>query len=326
MKGLVLVMRNIIVLKGKLAEEDAAAKEREKLRDAMLRGEEIAVTNSGDPKPSTEVKPGDGDAINVQKGKLAEEDAAAKERKKLRDTMLRCEEIAVTNSGDPKPSTELKPGDGDAINVQKGKLAEEDVAAKARKKLREAMLRGEEIAITNDMNRILINELEQSLIIPKGMFCSIYWYENDRDLYSREVASMGHYFHQFKLQRLSDGRLSWTGKIKPKSVRRNAVWTLQLVYDHNHPSNSSWGGSVKVYSIDPDLEEIQRRLSETIPHLLTDPSGNKYLCTARHEDVKTGNVSTSAATSLAWAVKWIAVFEMLMAGDVTTQQFSSHTF
>ena len=154
----------------------------------------------------------------------------------------------------------------------------------------------------------------------------MYWYENDPDLYREEVQAMNRQFPQFELRKLSDGRLCWIGTVKPTTVRKNASWMLQLVYDHNHPSNNNWGGSVRVYVIDPDLDKMNKQLGG-IPHLLRDPSGNIHLCTARKEDVRTGrNLSTSAVSSLAWAIKWITVFELWLAGDVTTSEFQNHTF
>ena len=217
--------------------------------------------------------------IIVPKGSFAY-DAAAEERRKLREALLKGDgEVKITQNGDAKPASEVKPGDGNTINVPKGKLA-----------------------------------------------ASMYWYENDPDLYREEVQAMNQQFPQFELRKLSDGRLFWIGTVEPKSVRKNASWMLQLVYDHNHPSNNNWGGSVKVYVVDPDLEEMNRRLGG-IPHLLRDPSGNPYLCTARKEDVRTSrNRSTSAVASLAWAIKWICVFELWLAGDVSTDEFQNHTY
>ena len=123
----------IIVPKGILA--DAAADERKKLREALLRGDgEVKITSEGNPKPASEVKPGDGNTISVPKGKLAA-DAAAEERKKLREALLRGDgEVKITSEGNPKPATEVKPGDGNTISVPKGKLAA-DAAAEERKKL-----------------------------------------------------------------------------------------------------------------------------------------------------------------------------------------------
>ena len=216
--------------------------------------------------------------IIVPAGKLA--DAAAEERKKLREALLRGNgEVKITQDGDAKPKSEVKPEDGSTITVPSGKLA-----------------------------------------------ASMYWYENDPELYREEVKAMKKQFPQFELRKLSDGRLFWIGVVRPRTARKNAKWMLQLVYDHNHPSNNSYGGSVKVYVVDPDLEEMNRKLGG-IPHLLRDSSGNIHLCTARKEDVKTGrNLSTSAVSSLAWAIKWICVFELWLAGDISTSEFREHTF
>ncbi len=228
--------------------------------------------------------------IQVPQGKLAvEDDAAAASRRGLRDKLLRGENVQVTQTGELRSAEDVEPSDGPAIQVPQGKFA--------------------------------------SLFIPGGVLGgSFYWYENRSELYQSEVAAMQKYFPSFKLQKLSDGRLSWVGTVRPKNVRKNAAWLLQAVYDHNHPSNSNWGGSVRIYSVDPDLTELQSKIQEPIPHLLRDPNGNVYMCTARREDVKTGYVTTSAASSLAWAVKWITVFELWIAGDVSTAQFRDHTF
>jgi len=134
---------------------------------------------------------------------------------------------------------------------------------------------------------------------------------------------MRRYFPHFQLSKLDDGRLYWYGNLKT-DLRSGGQWYIQAIYENNHPNNSNYGGSVKVYSIEPDLEEIQNEIGETIPHLLRDSGGHLYLCTARPEDVRAGNVVTSAASSLAWAVKWISAFELWMAGDLKSSEFSDH--
>ena len=51
---------------------DAAADERKKIRQALLQGNDsVSITSTGNPKPTSEVKPGDGPTINAPKGKLA---------------------------------------------------------------------------------------------------------------------------------------------------------------------------------------------------------------------------------------------------------------
>jgi hypothetical protein len=137
---------------------------------------------------------------------------------------------------------------------------------------------------------------------------------------------MKKFFPQFQLEKLPDGRLSWVGVISVNNLRPGGGWILQAIYDNNHPSNSNYGGSVKVYPVEPDLNDLARKLGR-IPHILSDASKNLYLCTSRAEDFRASvQHSTTAASALGWAAKWIAVFELWLAGDVTTKQFDSHIF
>lgn len=162
------------------------------------------------------------------------------------------------------------------------------------------------------------------LIVPEGrLAASFYWYERDPDLLRAEQAAMGKYFPQFKMDKLADGRLCWIGLLKPTNIRKNARWYLQAIYDHNHPNNTAWGGSVRIYAIEPDLEKLYKELG-SIPHVLRDSGGHLYMCTARKEDVQAGAKVTSAASSLSWAAKWITTFELWIAGDISTNEFAGH--
>lgn len=202
--------------------------------------------------------------------------------------------------------------------------ADEQEAARRRKELRERLLRGEEIKVTpRGEIRNTKDRTEDGIVVPPGKLASFYWYESDPDLFEQEKRAMARFFPQFTLERLNDGRMSWHGQLITE-LRAGGRWYLQAIYDHNHPHNSTFGGSVKVYSIEPDLADIMRKLGESIPHVLRDSAGNVYLCTARRQDVRAGNVVTSAASSLSWAVKWIAAFEMWMAGDLSTSDFNQH--
>jgi len=213
------------------------------------------------------------------------------------------------------------------IYIPKSIMCSQDdtAAARRRRELREKLLRGEEVKVTpeghvKDANK---SRREEGIIVPEGKLASFYWYEREPELFKKEKIAMKRFFPRFKIDKLDDNRLYWHGKIET-NLRKGGTWYLQAVYDHNHPNNSTYGGSVKIYSIEPDLEEIQKKLGETIPHLLSDSSGNKYLCTARKEDVEVGNYVTTAASSLSWAAKWVAAFEMWMAGDLSTEEFSGH--
>ena len=275
----------------------------------------------------------------VPKGKLAvrrdEEDEAERRRQEIRRILSHPEreDIVVLSNGEMKGGDETMPGEK-GIVVPKGKLAvrrdEEDEAARRRREIREKLRRGEEVVVEPDGEMKGGDETvpgERGIVVPKGKLAvSFYWYERDRELLRSEKEVMNHFFPQFKLEKLKDGRLSWVGILTPKHVRRNAVYVLQVIYDHNHPNNSTYGGSIKVYVVEPDLEKIQRELGQPIPHLLIDAHGHLYLCTARPEDVKVGKITTSAASAVAWAAKWITVFELWLAGDITTREFESHIF
>ena len=125
------------------------------------------------------------------------------------------------------------------------------------------------------------------------------------------------------LQKEKDGRLSWLGTVQPGALSGGSPqYVLLAVYSHNHPSNDTYGGSVKVYVVAPDLEELAG--SHGIPHTLRDGAGQLYLCTARKEDIRTGRVNTSAASSIGMAVKWLASFEMWVDGAISVEQFQGH--
>jgi len=259
-----------------------------------------------------------------------DDDVAARKRRELREKLLRGDEVVVTQDGEVEDKNKKK-DDKPAIVVPEGKLAipgnDDDAAAQERKKLREKLLSGQEVIVTQQgevEDKKDKKDKQPAIVVPEGKLASsFYWYERDPDLLAAEKESMNHFFPLFKMEKLSDSRLSWVGTIKPKNVRKNAIWYIQAIYDHNHPHNSSYGGSIKVYSIEPDLEKISPEIG-FIPHTLRDSANHIYICTARPEDVKVGEISTSAASAVSWTAKWISAFELWLAGDITTNEFSGH--
>lgn len=212
------------------------------------------------------------------------------------------------------------------FDIPKGKFSSGDANAGKRKKLLESLRSGEEVRVKSDGSIQQKGDADKdhdAVKIPKGKL-AFHWYEDDVALYEGEVAGMNQLFPQFTEGRTENGNMYWHGKINSPSGE-GSVWELILIYDNNHPNNDSWGGSIKVYSIKPDIADIVDKLGESVPHLLSDSEGNYYLCTARHEDVKDGDVVTTAVSSLAWGVKWIAAFELWLAGDLSTKEFSGHT-
>ncbi len=205
----------------------------------------------------------------------------------------------------------------------------EDAAARRRRQVRDQMMRGEDVYVTpagqvTDKDHA---SSESAIKVPPGKLAAgFYWYQRDPELYRGEREAMQRHFSQFQMETLSDGRLAWNGLVRPDNLRPGAKWYLQAVYENNHPSNNTYGGSIKVYSVEPDLDEISREIGG-IPHVLRDSRGHVYICTSRPEDFQASHQrSSTAAVAISWAVKWISVFELWMAGDVTTSQFASHVF
>jgi hypothetical protein len=203
--------------------------------------------------------------------------------------------------------------------------AKDDEALKRqRAAIRDALLNGKSVVVSQEGALQLPSSANQASIeVPPGKLASFYWYQSDPELYQGEVAAMNRFFPGFKLQRESDGRLSWLGFVTPGMLGdAKRSYYLQAVYEHSHPSNDSFGGSIKVYSIDPDLNEIAER--GPIPHTLCDSAGQIYICTARPEDFNAGRTVTSAASAIAWAVKWISTFELWLDGEISTASFRDH--
>ena len=169
-----------------------------------------------------------------------------------------------------------------------------------------------------------------------------YWYQNDPQLYQAEVQAMNHFFPQFKINQLQDGsgRLYWRGKVQP--IPGGIVWDVMLIYknDHPHASQGEYGGSVQILPVTPRLKDIADQmmplLKQTygnmdnlyakglqlgLPHVYHDNFGRNeeyFICTADPKYFKTGQTrSTSAATALSWACKWMMLCEMWINGEIS---------
>lgn len=155
---------------------------------------------------------------------------------------------------------------------------------------------------------------------------SIYWYENDPELFKAEVAAMKKYFPTFKLMKLKDGRLYWRGSVNPVG---DMNWDLMVIYDNNHPYTDNvnqYGGSIDVFPITPKLYDMQKALGDVaIPHVYWKNNyKDGYICTVRANEFKAGPTqSSSAASCLSWACKWIAVFELWINGDIPFEEFDT---
>ncbi|MDR2569509.1 MAG: hypothetical protein LBD23_04305 [Oscillospiraceae bacterium] len=210
-----------------------------------------------------------------------------------------------------------------------GAFAADDALSRKRKEIAERLRTGQRVEVSGEgelQDPNTPNDQKgdgKTLTVPEGKLASrYYWYERDKKLLEAEKAVMRNSFPQFKLDKLADGRLYWEGQLKPLGDD-DITWTLMAVYDHDHPNNSTYGGSVKVYSVDPDLGKLQRELSSSggLPHVLRDGNGNLYMCTARRDDFQAGLVVTSASAALRWAVKWTFTVTCWLKGDIGNEIF-----
>ena len=72
------------------------------------------------------------------------------------------------------------------------------------------------------------------------------------------------------------------------------------------------------------LDDLIKGLGWRPLHLLMDSNNQLYLCTAEAGNIKTGRENTSAAAVIAWAVKWLMSFELVLTGDLSQEQFNTH--
>lgn len=279
---------------------DPAAEQRRRVREELSMGNSLKVDSQGQLHSEGEVTNG---GVNVPDGKFAGEDdcTADSVEEKKNWVSIRMPESHRHNTVTEKQRQEYD-----------------------RQRVRELLSQGSDVKTTSTGAIVPVDKNDRSqegVLIPKGKFASYYWYERDPELFEGERDAMAKSFPQFKLSQLNDGRLSWEGVFDP-GYRRNGEWYLQLIYNHNHPSNSTHGGSIKVYPIMPNLDDIEEKINEYIPHTLNDEYGHVYLCSAGNTDFKIGRKNTSAASVLGWVGKWIFYFESWMAGEITTQEFN----
>jgi len=172
---------------------------------------------------------------------------------------------------------------------------------------------------------------------------AFYWYQSDPGLYQAEVQAMNKFFPSFTIHQLQDGsgRLYWRGKVQPTG-KGGMVWDLMLIYknDHPHAGEGEYGGSVQILPVSPRLKDIANQmmplLKQTygsydnvakrgfglgLPHIYRNNFGRNeeyFICTADPKYFKAGQSrSTSAASALSWACKWIILCEMWLNGEIS---------
>ncbi len=215
------------------------------------------------------------------------------------------------------------------LRINRLSLAADDAARKKRLEIAEKLRRGDIVrveGITGEMKTAEdanLSEGPQYTVDRDKLAASFYWYEKNPELFSAEKLAMKN-FPRFTLGKLDDDRLYWLGQLNPNG-KTGGVWTIMAVYDHNHPHNNSYGGSVKVYSVKPDLDELYDQVG-TLPHVLRDTEGTIYMCTGRPQDILVGGENTSAATHIVHAAKWIKLVEDWLAGIIGDEIFRENFY
>lgn len=253
------------------------------------------------------------------------DEALKAKREALKKKLMSGEKITlkgdgnVTNNDGTQSST---------ISIPQGKLAADDEALKAKRAaLKMKLMGGEKITLKGDGNVTGTSSAQDATIsIPKGKLAA-QWYESNPTLLEAEKAAMAKCFPNFELGKLDDGRLYWMGELAPgvyeTKFGRKKSYYVMAVYQNNHP-NQQMGSSVYVYLVQPDVEDIVRECGFRPSHLLRDTAGEVYLCTTEAGFVQTGNTVTTAASVLAWAVKWLLAYELVLTGDLPKEKFNEH--
>lgn len=256
--------------------------------------------------------------ISIPATRLAVDDAILKaKREELKKKLLEGKKVTIAPDGNV-----TKGDDSSSIVIPKGKLAaDDDILKKKREELKKKLLEGKKVTIAPDGN-VTKGDDSSSIVIPKGKLAVAQWYEKDPGLLMAEKAAMNHAFPGFTLDKLDDGRLAWVGSLNIGILGDNE-WHIMAVYNNNHPQQVM-GSSVRVYLIQPDIDELIKDLGWRPLHLLMDSNNQLYLCTAEAGNIKTGKETTSAASVIAWAVKWLMSFELVLTGDLSQEQFNTH--
>lgn len=258
--------------------------------------------------------------IYVPYGCMAGEDAAAKKRREIRERLQKGETVKIAPGGKAVGNSSEA-----TVEVGKGKLAGEDAAAKKREEIRERLQKGETVKIAPG-GKAVGNSSEATVEVGKGKLAG-QWYDTNPNLLTMEKVAMSRNFPQFKMDKLDDGRLCWIGVLEPgiyeSKFGRKMEYHVMAVYDNNHPEQKM-GSSVKVYPMFPDVDELIELAGFRPFHLLRDQVDNLYLCTNEAGDQKIGQTTTTAATVLGWAVKWLTAFELVLTGDLPLEDFNRH--
>ena len=264
--------------------------------------------------------------ITIPQGRFAADDAALKaKREALKKKLLEGGKITLKQDGGVTDESGAKDS---TISIPKGKLATDDAALKAKREaLKKKLLEGDKITLKQNGGVTDESGAKDSTIsVPPGKLAS-QWYEQNPMLLEAEKAAMAKCFPHFTLDKLDDGRLYWIGSLTPgiyeTKFHQRMTYTVMAVYNNNHPQQVM-GSSVRIYPVLPDVDDLIEKAGFRPYHLLRDSDNNLYLCTNEADNVSTGDTVTTAASVLAWAVKWLSCYELVLTGDLSREKFNQH--
>ena len=256
--------------------------------------------------------------IIIPRGKLASTNPALTEaQRKIREALRTGNPIRLSSNGDVTGRSGQP-----TLTIPPGKLASTNPAlTEAQRKIREALRTGNPIRLSSNGD-VTGRSGQPTLTIPPGKLAYEQWYEREPERLEAEIAAMQMSFPQFTLTQRPDGKLVWTGTLRPGLLGEGSWdWVVEAVYQNNHPQ-AQMGSSVHVYLRQPDIDTLINATGWRPHHLLHGEEG-VYLCTNQADNmhVGRGSMETSAATVLRWAVKWLAAYELVLAGQLTQQEF-----
>jgi len=254
----------------------------------------------------------------IPKGKFADDAALKAKREALKQKLLQGGKVTI------KPTGNVTQGGDSSITIPKGKLADDAALKAKREALKQKLLQGGKVTIKPTGN--VTQGGDSSITIPKGKLAA-QWYEEKPALLEMEKIAMHKSFPSFTLDKLDDGRLYWMGTLNvgiyETKFNTPKEYTVMAVYNNNHPQQTM-GSSVRIYPVLPDVDDLIHECGFRPFHLLSDSNSNLYLCTNEADNVSVGTTTTSAASVLAWAVKWLMAYELVLTGDLAKDVFNRH--
>ena len=315
---------------GQLAVDEGAVarihRQNRELAKRLREGKPVEVGRDG-----SVAKDGQPKLNKIQPGQLAaDEGAEARIHRQNRELAKRLQEGKPVEVGCEGNVTD-KDGQPKLNRIQPGQLSVgEDAESKIHGQNRELAKRLQEGTPVEEIGRagnVTDKNGPSSLQIAPGKLAYYgRWYEEDPKLLDDEIDTMSQMFPWFALDTMDDAnkRLYWQGILRPGVDPRGLEWEVAAIYNNDFPTPRT-GGAVRVFLLNPTIQQVIDSLGWTPHHLIHDSADGTYLCTTRAEDMHAGSqfeYETTAAQALTWAVKWLTALELVMAGDMSKELFN----